>query len=122
MREKTKNKKRQWFPLVFWLIFTAVMFIGNGRETFPDWLQIVIQVYLAFGIIVCLANLFKELIFRKKEVPPYLKWCFFDIVSSSREKTLEERYAEMLESEEEEEDDDVSKIALNSIEKTSIEK
>ena len=111
MREKTKNKtKSLWLPTVFWLIFIMIMFTGNRRETFPDWLVIAIQVFLAFTIVLLLVYLFKGFLFRKKEVPSFLsQWFEFFDGSSSREKTLEERYAEMLENEEE---DDASEIAM----------
>ena len=109
MREKTKNKKKTaLFFAVYWLVFSVVMLISNSRETMPDWLRIAIQVFLIFSIVMLLAYLFSRFLFRGKEIPAYLNWWFEGFEGTTkREKTLEERYAEMLESEEEDENDEL---------------
>jgi hypothetical protein len=106
MRKKKRNKVDVGYTLFIFAVFLPII-LREWIVPIPDfWFRIIYFPLLAFAIIFWIFYSFRD----RKHSNSFFSRSFWSFKNTPREKTLDERYAEMLENEEYD-DDDVSENA-----------
>jgi uncharacterized ion transporter superfamily protein YfcC len=108
MRKKTRNKKKVDVGYTLFIVACFAPIIIRGFVPIPDfWFRIIFATFLVVAVTVWIFYSYRD----KKHPDSFFNW---SLKKSSREKTLDERYSEMIENQQEMDDEvEVSEKAKN---------